>query len=265
VFDFLELADDIHESQLEQALIDDIQRLLLELGTGFAFYGRQHPLLVGGREFFLDLLFYHHALRRFVIIDLKIGEFQAEFVSKMNLYLNAVDEQLRVGDDRESGRDHPLHQPQRDHRQARPSPRVRADRGLSTWQAGTTSELPAVEIRDDVPADLDELSELDTVRTRLIERVARHAPELPAGKAGHDERHGSNPRLTDQPPRSLKRIHPLATPGLRAFSEAAEDSCFRERYICSLLSSLSTTSTNVLWARPAARAHLRHRVNRTHC
>ncbi len=130
VFDFLELAEDIQERQLEQALIDDIQKLLLELGTGFAFYGRQQPLLVGGREFFLDLLFYHHALRRFVIIDLKIGEFQAEFVSKMNLHLNAVDEQLRVGDDRESVRDHPLHQPQRDRRQARPSPRVRADRGL---------------------------------------------------------------------------------------------------------------------------------------
>ena len=102
IFDFLELAEDIRERQLEQALIDDIQKLLLELGTGFAFYGRQKPLLVGGREFFLDLLFFHHALRRFVIIDLKIGEFQPEFVSRMNLYLNAVDEQLRLGDDRES-------------------------------------------------------------------------------------------------------------------------------------------------------------------
>jgi hypothetical protein len=191
VFDFLELAEDIQERQLEQALIDDIQKLLLELGTGFAFYGRQQPLLVGGREFFLDPLFYHHALRRFVIIDLKIGEFQAEFVSKINLYLNAVDEQLRVGDDRESvgiilctSRNETvaklaLH-------------RVYAPIAVSTWRAGTTYELPAVEIRDDVPADLDELSELDTVRTRLIERVARHAPELPAGKPDHDERHDAN-------------------------------------------------------------------------
>jgi predicted nuclease of restriction endonuclease-like (RecB) superfamily len=57
VFDFLELSDDVRERQLEQALIDDIQKLLLELGTGFAFYGRQKPVLVGGEEFFLDLLF----------------------------------------------------------------------------------------------------------------------------------------------------------------------------------------------------------------
>jgi predicted nuclease of restriction endonuclease-like (RecB) superfamily len=57
VFDFLELAEDARERHLEQALIDDIQRFLLELGTGFAFYGRQRSLLVGAQEFFLDLLF----------------------------------------------------------------------------------------------------------------------------------------------------------------------------------------------------------------
>ncbi len=84
VFDFLELAEDAHERDLERALIADIQKFLLELGTGFAFYGRQKPLLVGEHEFFLDLLFYHHALRRFVVIELKIGKFEPEFVSKMN-------------------------------------------------------------------------------------------------------------------------------------------------------------------------------------
>jgi len=151
---------------------------LLELGTGFAFYGRQKPLLVGDQEFFLDLLFYHHALRRFVIIELKIGEFQPEFVSKMNFYLNAVDEQLRLGDDRESvgiilcaGGDETvaklaLH-------------RVYAPIAVSTWKAGAPrSELPAVEITEDVPADLGELSQLDSVRTRLIERVTQHAPQI---------------------------------------------------------------------------------------
>lgn len=102
VFEFLELADEARERELEQALIDDVQKLLLELGTGFAFYGRQTALVVGGEEFFLDLLFHHHALRRFVVIELKIGDFKPEHVSKMNFYLNAVDEQLRLGDDRES-------------------------------------------------------------------------------------------------------------------------------------------------------------------
>jgi predicted nuclease of restriction endonuclease-like (RecB) superfamily len=178
IFDFLELAEDIRERHLEQALIDDIQKLLLELGTGFAFYGRQKPLLVGGREFFLDLLFFHHALRRFVMIDLKIGEFQPEFVSKMNLYLNAVDEQLRLGDDRESvgiilctSRNETvaklaLH-------------RVYAPIAVSTWRAGMPApELPSVEVTDDVPADLGELAELDAVRTRLIDRVAQRAPQI---------------------------------------------------------------------------------------
>jgi predicted nuclease of restriction endonuclease-like (RecB) superfamily len=102
VFDFLELTEDVRERELEQALIDDIQKLLIELGTGFAFYGRQKPVVVGGEEFFLDLLFYHHTLRRFVVIELKIGRFQPEHVAKMDFYLNAIDEQLRLGDDRES-------------------------------------------------------------------------------------------------------------------------------------------------------------------
>jgi predicted nuclease of restriction endonuclease-like (RecB) superfamily len=178
IFDFLELAEDARERELEQALIDDIQKFLLELGSGFAFYGRQKALLVGEEEFFLDLLFYHHSLRRFVVIELKVGKFRPEYVSKMNFYLNAVDEQLRLGDDRESvgiilcaGGDATvaklaLH-------------RVYAPIAVSTWKAGAPRpELPAVEITDDVPADLGELAELDVVRTRLIERVARHAPEI---------------------------------------------------------------------------------------
>jgi len=102
VFDFLELTEDARERHLEQALIDDIQNFLIELGSGFAFYGRQRSLLVGDQEFFPDLLFFHHTLRRFVVIELKVGAFQPEYVGKMNFYLNAVDEQLRVGDDRES-------------------------------------------------------------------------------------------------------------------------------------------------------------------
>jgi predicted nuclease of restriction endonuclease-like (RecB) superfamily len=178
IFEFLELAEDTRERELEQALIDDVQKLLLELGTGFAFYGRQKALLIGDREFFLDLLFYHHALRRFVIVELKVGEFKPEYVSKMNFYLNAVDEQLRLGDDRESvgiilctGRDETiaklaLH-------------RVYAPIAVSTWQAGTPAPtLPPIEIADDVPSDLGELSELETVRAKLIDRVARRAPEI---------------------------------------------------------------------------------------
>jgi YhcG PDDEXK nuclease domain len=130
VFDFLELGEDAQERDLEQALIADIQKFLPELGTGFAFYGRQTPLLVGDQEFFLDLLFYHHALRRFVVIELKIGKFQPEFVSKMNFYLNAVDEQLRLGDDRESAGIILCADRDETRREARAAPRVRPDRRL---------------------------------------------------------------------------------------------------------------------------------------
>jgi predicted nuclease of restriction endonuclease-like (RecB) superfamily len=178
IFEFLELAEDARERELEQALIDDVQKLLLELGTGFAFYGRQKALFIGDCEFFLDLLFYHHALRRFVIVELKVGEFKPEYVSKMNFYLNAVDEQLRLGDDRESVGI--ILCTRRDETIAKLAlHRVYAPIAVSTWQADTPAPtLPPVEIADDVPADLGELSELETVRARLIDRVARRAPEI---------------------------------------------------------------------------------------
>lgn len=69
------------------------------LGVGFAFVGSQHRLEVGGQDFYLDLLFYHLRLGCYVVIDLKVTEFQPDFAGKMNFYLSAVDEQLRHGDD----------------------------------------------------------------------------------------------------------------------------------------------------------------------
>jgi len=152
---------------------------LLELGTGFAFYGRQRSLLVGDQEFFPDLLFYHHALRRFVVIELKVGAFQVEYVSKMNFYLNAVDEQLRVGDDRESVGI--ILCTERNETVAKLAlHRVYAPIAVSTWQIDARAELPPVEATDDVPEDL---SELEEVRTRLVDRVARRASEISESEA----------------------------------------------------------------------------------
>lgn len=91
VLDFVRLGDGARERDLEAALLADVARFMLALGEGFYFAGRQKSLLVGGEEFILDLLFYHHPTRRFVVIDLKIGPFQAEFAGKINLYVNAVD------------------------------------------------------------------------------------------------------------------------------------------------------------------------------
>lgn len=94
-FDFLTLTKEYNERQLEKALTDHITKFLLELGAGFAYVGRQQGLQVGERDFFLDLLFYHTKLHCYVVIELKIGEFEPEYAGKLNFYLKAVDEQLR--------------------------------------------------------------------------------------------------------------------------------------------------------------------------
>ena len=99
IFDFLTLAEPFRERELELALLDQVQKFLLELGQGFAFVGRQYHFEVGGDDFYLDLLFYHLRLRCFVVVDLKRGPFKAEFAGKMNFYCNVVDDRLRHADD----------------------------------------------------------------------------------------------------------------------------------------------------------------------
>ncbi len=100
VFDFIGTADPRREREIEQALVDHIQRFLLELGTGFAFVGRQVLLEVGDQDFYVDLLFYHLKLRCYVAIELKAVPFKPEFVGKLNMYLSAVDDLLRHPDDK---------------------------------------------------------------------------------------------------------------------------------------------------------------------
>jgi predicted nuclease of restriction endonuclease-like (RecB) superfamily len=100
VLDFVQLAEESKERDLEAALLQDIERFMLALGEGFYFAGRQKSLVIGNEEFILDLLFYHHPTRRFVVIDLKIGRFQAEFAGKMNLYVNAVNALIAHREDR---------------------------------------------------------------------------------------------------------------------------------------------------------------------
>ncbi|WP_008318527.1 PDDEXK nuclease domain-containing protein [Leptolyngbya sp. PCC 6406] len=98
-FDFLCLGADVQERDLEKALVDRIRDFLLELGVGFAFVGSQYRLEVGGEDFYLDLLFYHLQLRCYVVIDLKMGDFQPEYSGKMNFYVSAVDDLLRHSQD----------------------------------------------------------------------------------------------------------------------------------------------------------------------
>jgi predicted nuclease of restriction endonuclease-like (RecB) superfamily len=100
LFDFLGTSDLNRERQVEQALVDHIQQFMLELGSGFAFVGRQVRLNVCGEDFFVDLLFYHLKLRCFVVVELKAVPFDPAFVGQINLYLSAVDDQLRHAEDR---------------------------------------------------------------------------------------------------------------------------------------------------------------------
>lgn len=102
LFDFLGTADPRREREVEQALIDHIQRFLLELGAGFAFVGRQVHLEFSSNDYYLDLLFYHLKLRGYVVVELKAIPFDPGFVGTMNMYLSAVDDLLRHVDDKPS-------------------------------------------------------------------------------------------------------------------------------------------------------------------
>jgi predicted nuclease of restriction endonuclease-like (RecB) superfamily len=101
-FDFLTLAEDVREKELEAGLLEHLRKFLLELGVGFAFVGSQVRIEVGGEDFRIDLLFYHLRLRSFVVIEIKNGAFKPEYAGKMNFYLSAVDDLLRHPDDKPS-------------------------------------------------------------------------------------------------------------------------------------------------------------------
>lgn len=98
-FGFVTVPTDYKEDQLEAALEQNITRFLLELGTGFAFVGRQKELIVGNRARKIDMLFYHIKLRAYVVVELKVKPFEPEYAGKLNFYVNAVDELLKGPDD----------------------------------------------------------------------------------------------------------------------------------------------------------------------
>ena len=94
-FDFLELGEKHSERALERALIARIEDFLRAMGGMFAFVGSQFQLEVDGKTYFIDLLLFHRRLKCLVAIELKIGEFEPEFVGKMQFYLTALDRQVR--------------------------------------------------------------------------------------------------------------------------------------------------------------------------
>ena len=100
LFDFLGLGDEAQEREIENGLIRHLTRFLLELGAGFAFVGRQVRLEVAGDEFFIDILFYHTRLKRYVVVELKATAFKPEHAGQLNFYLSAVDAQIKAEDDK---------------------------------------------------------------------------------------------------------------------------------------------------------------------
>lgn len=95
----INITENYKERELENALTENISKFLLELGSGFAFVEKQVEIIVGNQSFFIDLLFYHIKLKRYVVIELKTGYFEPKFAEKLNFYVTAVDRQMRDEND----------------------------------------------------------------------------------------------------------------------------------------------------------------------
>ncbi len=95
VFEFLDLPKNYSEKDLRKALVQNLKDFILELGKGFSFLGEEYRVEVGNHDYYIDLLFFHRELRCLVAVDLKIEEFQPEFVGKMNFYLEALDRNVK--------------------------------------------------------------------------------------------------------------------------------------------------------------------------
>ena len=101
-FDFAELTPEYSEYELELQLVSRIRDFLTEMGGTFTFVGNQYHLKAGERDIYIDLLLFHRGLRSLVAVELKVGEFEAEYAGKMQLYLSALDDQVRLPDENPS-------------------------------------------------------------------------------------------------------------------------------------------------------------------
>lgn len=95
IFEFLDLPDKHSENDLEKALVQNLRNFILEIGKGFAYLGNQYRLQVGNKDFYTDLLFFHRDLQCLVMFELKIQEFEPEFLGKLNFYLEALDRDVK--------------------------------------------------------------------------------------------------------------------------------------------------------------------------
>lgn len=170
-FEFLGLAGDVHEGRIERALIAEIEHFMIELGAGFAFVGRQAPLDVDGEEFFIDMLFFHIPLNRYVVIELKLGKFRPHYAGQINFYVNVVDDQLR-----------------QDHHDptiglvlcaSRNATVARYALGGVNRPVGVARYTSTPTLVEQVPEEMhDQLPELEQISAGVQRIVARHAEEV---------------------------------------------------------------------------------------
>lgn len=102
IFDFISLKGKLRELEIENAMIDRIRDVLIELGNGFAFVGNQYKLTVGDKDYFIDLLFYHLQLKCYIVVELKAREFEPADVGQLNFYLSAIDDLVKSKNDNPS-------------------------------------------------------------------------------------------------------------------------------------------------------------------
>lgn len=176
LFDFIGTADPRREREVEQALVDHVQKFLLELGAGFAFVGRQVHLEFSSKDYYLDLLFYHLKLRCYVVVELKAVPFEPEFVGKLNMYMGAVDDLVRHADDKPTiglllckGKDRIIAEYALSGF-ARPI-------GVADWKKQLTETLPA-----DLKGSLPTVAEIEAELSEVTKQAeAQRAPGKPGG------------------------------------------------------------------------------------
>jgi predicted nuclease of restriction endonuclease-like (RecB) superfamily len=180
-FEFLGLSEHVRESRLERSLIAEIERFMIELGAGFAFVGRQVPLDVDGEEFFIDLLFFHIPLNRYVAIELKLGKFRPRYTGQINFYVNVVDDRMR--------QDH--HAPtiglvlcaSRNETVARYAlAGIERPVGVARY---STKQAPLEQVPDELH---DQLPELEQIRSGVQLIVERHTEQVADAEAHADGR-----------------------------------------------------------------------------
>jgi predicted nuclease of restriction endonuclease-like (RecB) superfamily len=178
--EFLGLTEDVHERRLERSLVAEIERFMIELGAGFAFVGRQVPLDVDGEEFFIDMLFFHIPLNRYVVLELKLGKFRPEYAGQINFYVNVVDGQMRQ--ERHDATIGLVLCASRNETVAR-----YALNGID-GPVGVARYTPTPALAEQVPEELhNQLPELTEISAGVQLIVERHADEVAEAEAGYEE------------------------------------------------------------------------------